>query len=107
MTADRTHVAALEDRIGSLRFAMFTFRDEHDHLASQPMTKQDVDAEGGIWFFVHSATALWDSIAHQPEVNISFSFLRWLWPPSLPTRTGGSEIRGFDRGAAAPFPADG
>jgi general stress protein 26 len=73
MTADRTHVAALEDRIGSLRFAMFTFRDEHDHLASQPMTKQDVDAEGGIWFFVHSATALWDSIAHQPEVNISFS----------------------------------
>ena len=46
MTADRTHVAALEDRIGSLRFAMFTFRDEHDHLASQPMTKQDVDAEG-------------------------------------------------------------
>lgn len=73
MTADRTHVAALADRIGSLRFAMFTFRDEYDHLVSQPMTKQDVDAEGGIWFFVHSATTLWDGIAHQPEVNVSFS----------------------------------
>jgi len=73
MTADRTHVAALDDRIGSLRFAMFTFRDQYDHLVSQPMTKQDVDAEGGIWFFVHSTTDLWDSIAHQPEVNVSFS----------------------------------
>lgn len=73
MTADRNHAAQLDDRIGSLRFAMFTFRDQYDHLVSQPMTKQDVDAEGGIWFFVHTMTELWDSIAHQPEVNVSFS----------------------------------
>lgn len=73
MTADRNHAAALADRIGSLRFAMFTFRDQYDHLVSQPMTKQQVDAEGGIWFFVNSTSELWDSIAHQPEVNVSFS----------------------------------
>ncbi len=73
MTTDRTHVAALEDRIGSLRFAMFTFRDGYDHLVGQPMTKQDIDEEGGIWFFVNSNTELWDSIAHKPEVNVSFS----------------------------------
>lgn len=70
---DRNHAAALDDRIGSMRFAMFTFRDEQDHLVSQPMTKQDVDAEGGIWFFVHSMTDLWENIAHQPEVNVSFA----------------------------------
>lgn len=73
MTADRRHAAALADRIGSMRFAMFTFRDQYDHLVSQPMTKQDVDAEGGLWFFVNSTTELWDSIAHQPEVNVSFA----------------------------------
>jgi len=73
MFPDRNHVAALEDRIGSMRFAMFTFRDTHDHLASQPMTKQQIDDQGGLWFFVSSTTELWDSIAHQPEVNVSFA----------------------------------
>lgn len=73
MTADRNHAAALADRIGSMRFAMFTFRDQYDHLVSQPMTKQDVDGEGGLWFFVNSTSELWDSIAHQPEVNVSFA----------------------------------
>jgi len=73
MFPDRNHVAALEDRIGSMRFAMFTFRDAHDHLASQPMTKQQIDDQGGLWFFVSSTTELWDSIAHQPEVNVSFA----------------------------------
>ena len=73
MTADRNHAAALADRIGTMRFAMFTFRDQYDHLVSQPMTKQDVDGEGGLWFFVNSTSELWDSIAHQPEVNVSFA----------------------------------
>jgi general stress protein 26 len=67
------HAAALSDKIGAMRFAMFTFRDQHGHLASQPMTKQQVDGEGGLWFYVRSTTALWDSIAHDPEVNVSFA----------------------------------
>jgi len=73
MTADRNHAAELADRIGSLRFAMFTFRDQNDHLVSQPMTKQQIDDVGGLWFFVNSTSELWESIAHQPEVNVSFS----------------------------------
>lgn len=67
------HAAALADRIGAMRFAMFTFRDQHGHLASQPMTNQQVDREGGLWFYVRTTTALWDSIAHDPEVNVSFA----------------------------------
>ena len=75
MTANDTtaHAAALADKIGSMRFAMFTFRDQHGHLASQPMTNQQVDAEGGLWFYVRTTTALWDGIAHDPEVNVSFA----------------------------------
>lgn len=68
-----SHAAALSDKIGSMRFAMFTFRDQYGHLASQPMTNQEVDREGCLWFYVRTTTALWDSIAHDPEVNVSFA----------------------------------
>lgn len=67
------HAAALNDRIGAMRFAMFTTRDQNGHLVSQPMTKQQVDDEGGLWFYTRSTTELWDNIAHQPEVNVSFA----------------------------------
>lgn len=69
----QSHAAALAEKIGSMRFAMFTFRDQHDHLVSQPMTNQQVDRAGGLWFYVRTSTALWDSIARQPEVNVSFA----------------------------------
>ena len=69
----RAHAAALQERIGSMRFAMFTTRDQNGHLVSQPMTKQEVDEEGGLWFYTRTTTELWDNIAHEPEVNISFA----------------------------------
>ena len=67
------HAAALSDRIGSMRFAMFTTCDQNGHLVSQPMTNQEVDADGALWFYTRSTTELWDNIAHQPEVNVSFA----------------------------------
>ena len=69
----QAHAAALSDRIGSMRFAMFTTRDQNGHLVSQPMTNQQVDGEGGLWFYTRSTTELWDNIAHEPEVNVSFA----------------------------------
>ncbi|MCA1857642.1 pyridoxamine 5'-phosphate oxidase family protein [Massilia oculi] len=70
---DQAHAAALQDKIGSMRFAMFTTRDANGHLVSQPMTRQEVDNDGGLWFYTRSTTELWDNIAHQPEVNVSFA----------------------------------
>jgi len=69
----QSRAALLSDRIGGMRFAMFTTRDAHGHLVSQPMTRQEVDDEGGLWFYTRSTTELWDNIAHQPEVNVSFA----------------------------------
>lgn len=69
----QAHAAALSDKIGSMRFAMFTTRDRNGHLVSQPMTKQQVDDEGGLWFYTRTTTELWDNIAHEPEVNVSFA----------------------------------
>ncbi len=72
-TYNRDHATALADKIGSMRFAMFTTRDANGHLISQPMTNQQVDAEGGLWFYTRSTTELWENIAHEPEVNVSFA----------------------------------
>lgn len=73
MPTDPRHVAELAGRIKPVRFAMFTTVDEHGHLVSQPMTRQDTDDEGAIWFFTSTLTELWDNIAHRPEVNLAFS----------------------------------
>ena len=69
----QAHAAALSDKIGSMRFAMFTTRDNNGHLVSQPMTKQQVDDDGALWFYTSTTTELWDNIAHEPEVNLSFA----------------------------------
>ncbi len=67
------HAAELADKIRPLRFAMFTFVDEHGHLASQPMTNQQVDEHGALWFYTSTLTDLWKCIADNPEVNVSFA----------------------------------
>lgn len=41
-----SQVAELSARIKSIRFAMFTTRDQHGHLTSHPMTSQDLDPPG-------------------------------------------------------------
>ncbi|QOY92581.1 pyridoxamine 5'-phosphate oxidase family protein [Massilia sp. UMI-21] len=69
----QAHAAALSEKIGSMRFAMFTTRDANGHLVSQPMTNQEVDADGALWFYTRTTTELWENIVHQPEVNLSFA----------------------------------
>jgi general stress protein 26 len=66
------HVAALAAKVKPVRFAMFTTLDSNGHLVSQPMTLVESDDTGGMWFFTSTLTELWDNIAHQPEVNLSF-----------------------------------
>ena len=68
-----TQVAEVKSRIQEIRFAMFTTIDAHGHLVSRPMTNQEMDADGNCWFFTSSQTDLWENIASQPQVNLSFS----------------------------------
>jgi general stress protein 26 len=69
---DSAHVAALADKIRPVRFAMFTTREANGHLISQPMTLQQTDDDGGLWFYTSTLTELWENIAANPEVNLSF-----------------------------------
>lgn len=66
-------IAELKSKISPIRFAMFTTVDQHGHLISRPMTTQDIDAEGNLWFYTSSETDLWQNIAAQPQVNLSFA----------------------------------
>ncbi len=68
-----THVAELAAKIKAVRFAMFTTIDQYGHLTSQPMTNQEVDKDGGLWFYTSTATDLWENIAANPKVNLSFA----------------------------------
>jgi len=72
-TSNNNQVATLKDKIDDLRFAMFTTTSADGHLLSHPMTKQQIDAEGGIWFYTSTHADLWENIGAMPEVNISFS----------------------------------
>jgi general stress protein 26 len=66
-------VAELSAKIKPVRFAMFTTVDQHGHLTSQPMTNQDIDKDGGLWFYTSSNTDLWENIAAHPDVNLSYA----------------------------------
>ena len=67
------NAAQLADKISAVRFAMFTTVDQHGHLVSHPMTKQDADEHGALWFYTSTHTDLWEHIAQTPEVNVSFA----------------------------------
>jgi general stress protein 26 len=72
-THHAAEVAKLADKVKHVRFPMFTWQDQHGHLLSQPMTQQQVDADGGIWFYTSTLTTLWECIAHRPQVNLGFA----------------------------------
>lgn len=75
MTAS-THsdrVADISSKIKSIRFAMFTTLDRHGHLVSRPMTNQEMDAEGNLWFYTSTETDLWENIVSHPDINVSFA----------------------------------
>ena len=68
-----SQVAELKSKIKAIRFAMFTTVDASGKLVSVPMTNQEMDAEGNLWFFTSTLAELWENIAAHPEVNLSFA----------------------------------
>lgn len=68
-----SQVAELKSRVKSIKFAMFTTADQYGHLVSRPMTCQLVDSEGNLWFYTSTEADIWENIAAEPHVNLSFS----------------------------------
>jgi general stress protein 26 len=67
------HVAELKAKVKPIKFAMFTTADRYGHLISRPMTCQQIDDEGDLWFYTATGADIWDNIAAEPNVNLSFA----------------------------------
>jgi general stress protein 26 len=60
-------------KIKDVRFGMFTTIDDENVLTSRPLTSQQIDNEGNMWFFASDEAAFTHDLEHHPEVNVSFS----------------------------------
>jgi general stress protein 26 len=63
----------LKDKIKDVKFGMFTTLDPDGKLSSRPMTSQQLDDAGNLWFFTSDVTDFVRHLNEHPEVNVAFS----------------------------------
>ncbi|GGX85643.1 general stress protein [Massilia dura] len=68
-----TELHDLRDRVKDVKFGMFTTQDATGALTSRPLTLQQLDNEGNIWFFVSDQEAFTGELLGHPSVNVSFA----------------------------------
>ena len=66
-------IKLIADKSKSVKFGMFTTSDDTRTLTSRPLTQQQVDSEGQIWFFVTDEAAYTRDLLNNPQVNVSFA----------------------------------
>jgi general stress protein 26 len=65
--------ATVTKLLGEAGFAMVTTIDEHGRLLAQPMTTQEVEFDGDLWFFAERDSRLARHVAHDPHVGVTTS----------------------------------
>ena len=68
--SDTQKIASL---IKDIRFAMLTHITAEGHLHATPMTTQDREFDGSIWFIGDNTTELCKDLAARPQVNLAYS----------------------------------
>ncbi|MQA41621.1 pyridoxamine 5'-phosphate oxidase family protein [Rugamonas aquatica] len=66
-------INTLAAKIKDVRFGMFTTAGEDEKISSRPLTAQQIDNEGNIWFFTSDDADFADDLERHPGVNVSFS----------------------------------
>ncbi|CEI54854.1 general stress protein 26, putative [Acinetobacter bereziniae] len=61
--------------IKDIRFVMVTFITEEGHLHSVPMTTQNTDFNGVVWFIGAKNSELVKNIATRQQVNLGYSHI--------------------------------
>lgn len=70
---ERDDRAKLAELIKSIKFVMLTTVEQDGKLHSRPMTMQDIEFDGDLWFFTSANTPkAWD-INRNHQVNVSFA----------------------------------
>ncbi len=58
--------------IESIGVAMLTTADGDGRLESHPMSAQEIDAQGALWFFAQRSLRLATTLDHHPQVNVAY-----------------------------------
>ena len=66
-------LATLRDKVEDVKFGMFTTTNPDLSLSSRPMTSQQIDTQGQLWFFTSDESAFVKHLAAQPSVNVTFA----------------------------------
>lgn len=74
MENNRTDIERLAKLIHGIEFAMLTTTSVDDGaLRSRPMTLQDTEFDGELWFFVGRSTSQAQDVAEDARVNLAFA----------------------------------
>jgi general stress protein 26 len=66
-------IHTIATKIKRVRFGMFTTMDNERVLTSRPLTMQQIDGEGNMWFFTSDEADFTHDLERNPQVNVSFS----------------------------------
>lgn len=63
----------LREKVKDVKFGMFTTADASRSMSSRPLTNQQLDDEGNMWFFISGEQAFTRELVDNPSVNITFT----------------------------------
>lgn len=63
----------INELIKDIKFAMVTFNTQAGHLHAVPMTTQNKEFDGEIWFIGSKKSEWVENIAHNNQVNLAYS----------------------------------
>lgn len=69
----QSDIKKLPEMIRGIKFAMLTTIEEDGSLHSRPMTTQDVEFDGDLWFFTRGEAPKVSETNQHHEVNVSFA----------------------------------
>src|SRR5450830_545501 len=73
MSYNSEQLNIIAGKIKQVKFGMFTTSDDTRTLTSRPLTLQQTDSQGQMWFFVSNQTPFVRELLNNPQVNISFA----------------------------------
>lgn len=66
-------IAKLRELIKEIDFAMLTTVNEDGSLISRPMSTQQAEFDGDLWFFTSAPTGKTEDIAREQQVNVAYA----------------------------------
>ncbi|MEV7758819.1 pyridoxamine 5'-phosphate oxidase family protein [Microbacterium sp. NPDC089180] len=73
MSSTVSELEKLNELLKKFRFAMVTTRAENGDLHAHPLTVQETESDGDLWFIVGTHASAVEHVRRDPKVGLSFS----------------------------------